>query len=61
MQYLGLGAEIAVALAIPILAGYYADVYFDSSPIGILAGILVGLVLLFLTFMRIYKNTFKED
>jgi F0F1-type ATP synthase assembly protein I len=61
MQYLGLGVEIAVALAIPILAGYYADVYFQTSPIGILAGIALGLVLLFLTFLRIYKNMIKKD
>ena len=60
MQYLGLGVEIAVALAIPILAGYYIDLYVNTSPFGILGGIILGLVLLFLTFMRIYKNTIKD-
>lgn len=59
-QYLGLGAEIAVALSAPILLGYWLDQRYGSSPYILLAGIVVGLMLLILMFIRIVRNT-RED
>lgn len=56
MEYLGLGAEITVSLAGPMIGGYYIDVYFDSSPIGILSGILIGMILFIMMVIRIARN-----
>lgn len=55
-EYLGLGAEIAASLALPMIAGFYLDVYLDSSPYGILFGVFIGLVLFFMTVLRIVKR-----
>jgi len=55
-EYLGLGAEIAASLAIPMMFGYYIDKHFNSSPIGILLGVLLGIILFFLTILRITKR-----
>lgn len=63
MEYLGLGAEIAASLAIPILTGYFLDSYFDTSPIFILIGILVAIVVFALMIARINRklNENKDD
>ncbi len=55
-EYLGLGAEIAASLAIPMIAGFYLDQYFESSPYGILGGVFIGLILFFMTILRIAKR-----
>lgn len=55
-EYLGLGAEIAASLAIPMIAGFYVDQFFNSSPTGILIGVFLGLILFFLTILRIAKR-----
>jgi F0F1-type ATP synthase assembly protein I len=54
--YLGLGAEIAASLLLPMLAGYYADRYYDISPWGILTGVLLGLFFFVLTILRISEK-----
>lgn len=60
-EYLGLGAEIALSLAGPMIGGYYIDVFLDSSPIGILIGVALGLLLFFLTIMRIVSRLNSSD
>ncbi|MCG8374728.1 MAG: AtpZ/AtpI family protein [Balneolales bacterium] len=55
-EYLGLGAEIATALAAPILIGYYIDVKFQTTPVGVLLGAAIGLFLFFLVVFRIVKR-----
>lgn len=63
-EYLGLGAEIAFTLTVPMLLGYFADRYFEISPWGILSGILLGMVLFILMMMRIARklgNDRKQD
>ncbi len=55
-EYLGLGAEIAASLGIPMIAGFYLDQYFESSPYGILGGVFIGLILFFMTILRIAKR-----
>lgn len=61
MEYLGLGAEITVSLAAPMIAGYYVDRYFDISPAGILSGILLGLVLFIMMMLRLARDLNSED
>ncbi len=55
-QYLGLGAEIAATLAIPILLGYMLDIYLESSPWGLLIGAGLGIVFFFISIFRIAKK-----
>lgn len=59
LEYLGLGAEIAVAISIPILVGYWADNFFDTSPFLLFAGIIIGIVLMLGIFLKVIRNTGK--
>ena len=61
--YLGLGAEIAASLLIPMFGGYYLDQVFNSSPVGILFGVILGIILFFITATRIAKkmNSMHND
>ncbi|WP_409070360.1 AtpZ/AtpI family protein [Aliifodinibius sp. S!AR15-10] len=43
-QFLSVGAEIAAAIILPIVLGYWLDDYFNTSPWLILTGCLVGIV-----------------
>jgi F0F1-type ATP synthase assembly protein I len=54
---LGLGAEIAVAFSAPILIGYWLDNYFNTAPWLLIAGVFVGLLLMFSIFWRLIKQT----
>ena len=56
LEYLSLGGEIAIALAAPILAGYFMDVKFGISPWGVLSGVLIGILLMISMFVRLIKN-----
>ncbi|MBO6535035.1 MAG: AtpZ/AtpI family protein [Balneolaceae bacterium] len=56
LEYIGLGSEIALSIALPILLGRYIDTKFDSSPVGILVGVGFGLLLFFLVILRISKK-----
>lgn len=62
-EYLGLGAEIAASLLIPMFGGYYLDQVFNSSPVGILFGVILGIILFFITTTRIVKkmNSMHND
>ena len=55
-EYIGLGAEIAASLLIPMFGGYYFDHVFNCSPVGILLGVVLGIILFFITISRIAKN-----
>ncbi|MDR9417423.1 AtpZ/AtpI family protein [Gracilimonas sp.] len=55
-EYLGLGAEIAASLVIPILAGYYLDEFFGTSPVLILIGVLLAMIIFGFTMLRISTN-----
>lgn len=55
-QYIGLGAELAVALSAPILLGYWLDLRWDTSPRMLLIGVLLGLVLMISIFVNVIRN-----
>jgi F0F1-type ATP synthase assembly protein I len=61
LEYIGLGAEIAVALSLPILAGYWADTVYNTSPFLLLAGIGVGILIMIGIFSRIIRNMGKME
>lgn len=56
-QFLGLGAEIAVALSAPIFFGYWLDLKWETSPWMLLIGIFIGIVLLIGIFSKVIKDT----
>ncbi|HBX66953.1 MAG: hypothetical protein CL670_12025 [Balneola sp.] len=60
-EYVGLGAEIAVSMALPIVAGYFLDEYFQLSPWLTLTGVLVGMLNFGLMIARIAKKLNQDD
>lgn len=56
-RYVGLGAEIAASLLLPVFLGHTADNYWDIAPAGILTGAFVGLVLFFMLILRLYRSS----
>lgn len=61
MEYLGLGAEIAASLLIPIMAGYFLDEYFGTSPILMLAGVVGAIIGFGFMIVRITKKLDADD
>lgn len=59
-EYLSLGLEIAVAIALPILIGYWLDSYFDTSPWLVLAGCLIGIVNVMVIIIRLAGRLNKK-
>jgi F0F1-type ATP synthase assembly protein I len=53
-ELMGLGIEIAVAMAFPVVLGIYIDHRFASTPWGVLTGVLLGVVSMAL---KLYKVT----
>lgn len=60
-EYLSLGAEIAAALLVPILLGYWLDGYFSTSPWLLLIGCLVGIVNIFILIFQLNERLNKKD
>lgn len=60
-QYLGLGAEIAASIAIPLFLGYFADSYFGTSPWLTLAGIVAGITLFIIDVIHISNRLRSKD
>lgn len=51
---LSLGIEMAAAMVVPILVGYYAESYYTSlNPFGIVIGALFGFIS---SFWLVYKR-----
>lgn len=55
-EYLSLGAEIAAAITVPILAGWALDEWLETSPWLLLAGCVVGMVNVFVLIFRLNKR-----
>ena len=55
-EYLSLGLEIAVGMTLPILAGYWLDGHFNTSPWLLLTGCIVGMVNIFIVIFRLSKK-----
>lgn len=55
-EYLSLGAEIAAAITVPILAGWLVDEWLETSPWLLLTGCLVGMVNVFVLIFRLNKR-----
>lgn len=55
-EYLGLGSEIALSLALPIILGIWIDKKFETSPIFLLVGVFLGLLFFLFLILRISKK-----
>ncbi|MEX0944038.1 MAG: AtpZ/AtpI family protein [Balneolaceae bacterium] len=60
LEFIGLGLEIAVSLSFPILLGYWLDLKWDSSPLMLMAGVLLGLVFMIGLFSRVIRKMNNE-
>lgn len=60
IEYVSLGGEIAAALLIPVLLGYWLDGYFGLSPWLLLAGCIVGIINIFILIFRLSDRLNKE-
>lgn len=55
-EYLGLGSEIALSLALPIILGIWIDKKFETSPIFLLVGVFFGLLFFLFLILKISKK-----
>lgn len=60
-KYLGLGAEIAALLVIPIIGGFFVDKFFNTKPFGIIIGSLIGLIGFFALVLRLAKEQVNSN
>ncbi|MEO9886363.1 MAG: AtpZ/AtpI family protein [Balneola sp.] len=60
-KYLGLGAEIAASLIIPISLGYLVDIFLNTSPYGVLIGAVLGIGIFFTLIFKIAQNFGKKE
>ncbi len=60
-DYLGIGLQIAASFAFFVFLGYWVDTQFGSSPLFLLAGVVVGMAGMALVLMKIIRiaNTKK--
>jgi len=55
-DYLGVGVQIAASFAFFVFLGYWADSKLGTSPLLMLAGVLVGMVGMGLVLMKIVRK-----
>jgi F0F1-type ATP synthase assembly protein I len=60
-EYIGLGAEIAAAMIVPLLIGTYIDKRFNTSPWGSLIGVLLGFLGVFNAIYKVVIRANKRD
>lgn len=59
-DYLGIGVQIAASFVVFVLAGYWADGRLGTSPLLLLAGVLVGMAGMVLVLMRALKTANRD-
>lgn len=55
-DYLGIGLQIAASFAFFVFLGYWADSKLGTSPLLMLAGVLVGMVGMGLVLMKVVRK-----
>jgi F0F1-type ATP synthase assembly protein I len=59
-DYIGLGLQIAVSFAFFVLLGYWADGKLGTSPLFLLAGVVVGMGGMVLVLMKVVRNADRK-
>ena len=59
-DYMGIGLQIAVSFAFFVLAGDWADGRFGTSPLLLLAGVVLGMFGMSLVLMKVVRKANKK-
>jgi F0F1-type ATP synthase assembly protein I len=59
-DFLGIGVQIAASFAFFVFLGYWADTKLGTSPLLLLAGVLVGMVGMGLVLMKTVQKANRE-
>ncbi|NMW20469.1 MAG: AtpZ/AtpI family protein [Chlorobiaceae bacterium] len=59
-DYMGLGIQIAVSFVFFVFLGYWADGRLGTSPLLLLAGVLLGMVGMALVLMKVVRQANKK-
>jgi len=59
-DYLGIGLQIAASFALFVFLGYWGDSKLGTSPLLLLAGVLVGMVGMGLVLMKITRQANRD-
>jgi F0F1-type ATP synthase assembly protein I len=59
-DYMGLGLQIAASFVFFVLLGYWADSQLGTSPLLLLAGVLIGMVGMTLLLMKVVRSANKK-
>jgi len=59
-EYLGIGVQIAASFALFVFLGYWGDSKLGTSPLLLLAGVLVGMVGMVLVLMKTIRQADRE-
>ncbi len=59
-DYLGIGLQIAASFAFFVFLGYWADTKLGTSPLLLLAGVLVGMAGMALVLMKTVRQADRE-
>lgn len=59
-EYMGLGLQIAASFSFFVFLGYWADSKLGTSPLLLLAGVVVGMVGMALVLMKTVRKADKD-
>ena len=59
-EYMGIGLQIALSFALFVLLGYWADGRLGTSPLLLLAGVVLGMVGMALVLMKVVRQANKK-
>ncbi len=60
-HFLQSGWRVAVALLLPALSGIWIDSNFETKPIFTIVGVLVGMVVVWITVTKLVDPTYNGD
>ncbi len=60
-DYLGIGVQIATSFAFFVFLGYWGDTQLNTSPLLLLAGVLVGMVGMALVLMKTVQKANRNS
>ncbi|MEI6691491.1 MAG: AtpZ/AtpI family protein [Chlorobium sp.] len=60
-DYMGLGLQIAASFAFFVLLGFWADGKLGTSPLLLLAGVVLGMLGMTLVLMKVVRSANKKS
>ncbi|TNJ37687.1 AtpZ/AtpI family protein [Prosthecochloris vibrioformis] len=59
-DYLGIGFQIAASFAFFVLTGYWADQQLGTTPLLLLAGVVIGMVGMVLVLLKVVRQADRD-